>query len=251
MTVAESAVAPTRLGVRWRRALAINVIGLGMLTWLATQLWTGTVFGLGAGLVVQGQKSQFNTAKLSTTNVGFGIMPIKVSDGAGGSTDKYVLRMGFAGGTLDGFCISQTQSLLGVPFTIRITSRDNALNVADVTGKNVQFDVTEVSSTNTPNTSGDGIQLRGNVGLGVATQSITTWQSGGTDVVNPLDAPESFTGINGRLFGVDSDVGDLYNLKGDIYDAVIEGPLSIKGLKIEVVQGEASSVGCKSIGIVY
>jgi hypothetical protein len=221
--------------------------GLAVLGWLAYESLVGSVMGLGGlNLVLQGQKSQFSTAKLSTTNVGFGITPIKA-----GTSTKYVLRMGFADGTLDGFCLSQTQRILGADFTIRLTSRDGGLNVADVAGRNVQFDVTSVTSTNTPNTSGDGIVLRGNVALGVATQSITTWQSGGVDVANPLDAPESFTGINGRLFGVDSDVGDLYNLKGDIYDAVIEGPLTIKNLKIEVLPGSAASNGCKSTPIIY
>jgi hypothetical protein len=124
--------------------------------------------------------------------------------------------------------------------------------MSDIRGKNVQFDVTHVTSTNAPNTSGNGIALRGNVALGVATQSMTTWADGvGVDVVNPLDGPESYAGINGRLFGIDSDVGDLYNLKGDIYDAVIEGPLDIDNLKIEVLPGSSATLGCRNIPIVY
>ena len=237
----------SRPGVRWGRASLPLLAGLAVLAWFAYQAAWGSVMGLGGlNLVTQGQKSEFSTARLSTTNVGFGMTPIKA-----GTSTKYVLRMGFAAGTLDGFCLSQTESILGADFTVRLTSRDGAINVADVAGRNVQFDVTSVSSTNTPNASGDGIALRGNVSLGVTTQTITTWQNGGVDVVNPLDAPESFTGVNGRLFGVDSDVGDLYNLKGDIYDAVIEGPITIKNLKIEVVPGSAATNGCKAVPIVY
>ncbi len=242
--------AVARMGTRWRRVAVMNVGAFAVLGWMVSQLWTGTVMGLGAGLVVQGEKSQFSSAKLSTTNVGLGVVPITLRSGSGDST-KYVLRMGFANGTLDGFCVSQTESFLGVDYTIRITAGGNDINVTDVSGKNVQLDATAVTSTNLPNTNGNGVLLRGNVELGVAVQSVTTWQSGGVDVVNPLDGPESYTGINGRLFSVDSDVGDLYNVKGDLYDAVIEGPVNLKKLKIEVVPGGAAAQGCKNLPIKY
>ena len=200
---------------------------------------------------MQGEKSEFSTAKLSTTNVGIGMVPITLTRADGTTTSKQVLRMGFANGTLDGFCFSQTQSFAGLPFTVRVTSRGNDLNVADVSGRNVQFDITSATSAGSPNTSGNGILLRGNVELGVTSQSITTWQAGGVNVVNPLDGPESYAGLNGRLFGVDSDVGDMYNLKGDIYDAIIEGPINVKNLGIAVVPGNAASQGCKSRAIPY
>lgn len=240
----------SRTGTRWRRVAVMNLCAFSVLGWMVSQLWTGTVMGLGAGLVIQGQKSQFSSARLSTTNVAFGVMPITLRSGSGDST-RYVLRMGFANGTLDGFCVSQTESFLGVDYTIRITSGGNDINVTDVSGKNVQLDATTVTSTNLPNTNGNGVALRGNVELGVAVQSVTTWQAGGVDVVNPLDGPESYSGINGRLFSVDSDVGDLYNIKGDLYDAVIEGPVNLKKLKIEVVPGGAAAQGCKNLPIKY
>jgi hypothetical protein len=234
-------------GVRWGRAALPLLVGLATLAWFAYEAVCGSVMGLGGpNLVMQGRSAEFSTARLSTTNVGFGIVPIKA-----GSSTRYVLRMAFASGSLDGFCLSQTQSILGADFTIRVTSRDGAVDVADLTGRNIQFDVTSLTSTNAPNPSGDGIALRGNVSLGLATQTLTTWQSGGVDVVNPLDAPESFAGINGRLFGIDSDVGDVYNVKGDIYDSVIEGPITIKNLQLEVVPGSAASSGCKALPIVY
>lgn len=239
-------------GVRWRRATALSLVGLALLGGLATLMSSGTTWALGGpNLVLQGQKSEFSTARLSTTNVGFGIVPIQVQTGTGEET-RYVLRMGFADGSLDGFCLSQTEQVLGIDWTVRVTSRDDAINVADVSGKNVQFDITSVTSTNTPNTSGNGITLRGNVALGVASQAITTWtDSTGNAVVNPLEGPNDFTGVNGRLFGVDSDVGELYNLKGDIYDAVIEGPLQVKNLRIDVVRSSQDTAGCKAGPIIY
>lgn len=239
-------------GVRWRRATALNLVGLALLGCIATLMSSGTTWGLGGpNLVLQGKKSEFSTAKLSTTNVGFGIVPIQVQTGTGKET-RYVLRMGFAAGSLDGFCLSQTERILGTDWTVRVTSHDDVLDVADVSGKNVQFDITSATSTSTPNTSGNGIALRGNVALGVASQAITTWTDGtGNAVVNPLEGPDDFTGVNGRLFGVDSDVGELYNVKGDIYDAVIEGPLTIKNLRIEVVRGSQDTAGCKARPIIY
>ncbi|KQY57049.1 MULTISPECIES: DUF6230 family protein [unclassified Nocardioides] len=241
-----------RMGVRWRRAAGMNLVGMGLLAYMVSQLWTGTVMGLGAGLVFSGKQSQFSSAKLSTTNVGIGVVPVQLRDAASQTASKYALRMGFAGGTLDGFCVSQTESILGQDWTIRLTARDNQLNVNDVSGKNVQFDVSNVTSSSAPNTSGNGIVLRGNVALGVTPQTITTWKdAGGVDAVNPLDAPETYAGTNGRLFGIDSDVGDLYNVKGELYDAVIEGPLSLKNLKIEVLHASAATAGCKNIPIVY
>jgi hypothetical protein len=239
--------------VRWRRSIAIQFVGLLAIGALGTQMAGNRIMGLGGlNLVVQGQKAQFNTAKLSTTNVGFGIVPLQARTPTGDAT-KYALRMGFANGSLDGFCLSQSKDFGGIlgTWTIRLTSRDNTLNSFDVTGHNVQFDVTQASSAASPNTSGNGIKLSGNVALGVSTQTITTWQSGGADVPNPLDAPEDYSGIDGRLFAIDSDVGDLYNLKGDIYDAIIQGPINIKNLTIEVLHDTAANVGCKNISIVY
>jgi len=244
---------PRRTGTRWRTSLTLQAIGVAALLGLGSQMWAGRVMGLGGlGLVVQDQKAQFNTARLHTTNVGFGIVPI-TSRSTSGDATKYALRMGFANGALDGFCLSQSKDFGGVlgTWTIRLTSRDTVTNSYDVAGQNVQFDVTSASSAGTPNTSGNGITLAGNVALGVAPQTITTWQSGGVDVTNPLDAPEDYTAIDGRLFGIDSDVGDLYNVKGDIYDAIIQGPINIKGLKIEVLHDTAANVGCKNIPIVY
>lgn len=240
-----------RSGVRWRRAAALNLVGLFLLGGIATLMSSGTTWGLGGPtLVLQGKKSEFSTAKLSTTDVGFGIVPIQVQTGTGQET-RYVLRMGFAAGSLDGFCLSQTEQILGMDWTVRVTSHDDAVNVADVSGKNVQFDVTSATSTSSPNTSGNGIVLRGNVALGVATQAITTWtDSAGNAIANPLEAPEDFTGVNGRLFGVDSDVGDLYNVKGDLYDAVIEGPLTVKNLRIDIVRGSQDTAGCKARPII-
>ncbi|UUZ61469.1 DUF6230 family protein [Nocardioides sp. B-3] len=161
-----------RLGVRWGRATSMSLLGIGCTALLAVQSVSSSVFGPGgATLVVQGQKAEFSTAKLSTSNVGFGMIPIRLRP-SGASTDgtadvnKYVLRMGFAAGALDGFCFSQTETIAGLPFTIRVISGSNDLNVTDVGGKNVQFDVTTASSSAAPNTSGNGIALRGNVSPG-------------------------------------------------------------------------------------
>lgn len=246
-----------RHGVRWRRWLAIEGAGVAMLAVLGSQMWSGRVMGLGGtSLVVEGQAAQFSTSRLSTTNVGFAMVPISVGSASGSTSKKYVLRMGFANGSLDGFCLSQSKDfgVLGT-WTIRITAKDGTFNAAaansDVVGSNVQFDVTGATSAGTPNPAGNGITLSGNVQLGVAAQSITTWTSGGSLAYNPLDAPTDFDGIDGRLFGIDADAGNLYNLKGDIYDAIIQGPINIKGLKIEVLHDTAANVGCKAVPIVY
>lgn len=242
----------TRCGTRWRRAALINLAGVIILAWFISQMWTGRVLGLGGGLVIQGQKAQFNSAQLNATDVAFAIVPIQLRSGTSGTTNQNVLRFGLAAGKLDGFCISQSKSFLGVDYTLRLTSRNGALGSFDVVGKNLQFDVTTTTSTTSP-ASGDGIQLKGNVALGVTSQSVSTWMNAaGTQLEdNPLDGPGNYTGVNGRLFGVNSSNADLYNLKGDIYDAIIEGPININNLKVEVVPGNAAAEGCKNIPIVY
>ncbi|MGK2876083.1 MAG: DUF6230 family protein, partial [Nocardioides sp.] len=195
---------------------------------------------------------QFNTAQLSTTDVAFAMTPLTLRSGTSGTSTQYALRFGFAQGMLDGFCISQSKSILGLDYTIRITARNGSTGSFDVTGNKLQFDVTTVSSTSSP-ANGNGIQLKGDVQLGVTAQSVTTWKNaaGTADEPNPLEGPSSYTDINGRLWGVDSSNADLYNLKGDIYDAIIEGPIDVKNLKIEVLPGSAASQGCKNIPIVY
>ncbi len=245
-------VAGGRYGARWKRMLAVNLFGVAILAWFTTQMLTGRVFGLGAGLVVQSGAAQFSTAQLNTTNVAFAVVPISKRSGTSGTSEQYILRFGFAQGKLDGFCLSQTKSILGSDYTIRLTARDGATGSFDLIGKNVQFDVTSATSTSSP-AAGNGIQLKGDVALGGTAQSVTTWldSAGTADEPNPLDGPGSYSGINGRLFAVDSSNADLFNLKGDIYDAIIQGPVDIKNLKIEVVKASAATAGCKNIDIVY
>lgn len=247
----ERPVAAVRRGVRWRRAALINAIGVGLIVWFASQMWMGRVAGLGSNLVIQTNKAQFNTAQINAADVAFAMTPIQVRTGASGTSTKYVLRFGFGSGKLDGFCLSQSKSILGIDYTLRISARDGSTGSFDVTGKNVQFDVTSVNSSSSP-AAGSGILLKGDVGLNVSQQSVSTYKdAGGGDIPNPLDGPADYTGINGKLFGVDSSNADLYNLKGDIYDAIIEGPIDVKNLKIEVIPGSAAAQGCKNIAISY
>ena len=84
---------------------------------------------------------------------------------------------------------------------------------------NVQFDVTAMRGNST------GVNLDGMVHLGIAASDVTTLPG----IDNPLGAP---TGPG--YFGIDATKGDLFAVKGWLYNAEIGGPMNLKDLSIQV-----------------
>lgn len=141
-----------------------------------------------------------------------------------------MLSAGFATGTLDGFCLSQVQSLPVIgDVVVRVTAGDGDASTREIDAVNVQFDVVQLRGRNA------GVNLDGMVHIGVASQDITTL----TGVDNPLGAP---LGIG--WFGIDATKGDIHEAKGFLYDAEIGGPINLPNLRISVLPRSAGGTEC-------
>ncbi|HSV38955.1 MAG TPA: DUF6230 family protein [Nocardioidaceae bacterium] len=219
-------------GTRWGRTNALVLIALLVIAGIVVAVKQQVI---AANLVFQSSTSQLATSAIDGSDVGFGVVRMTRSTGSGGGTDvKNVLRGGFANGKLDGLCVSQVQSILGVNMTLKITAGDGVLGTYEIQGSNALFDIVSIRGTNGSN--GSGINMDGRAQFGLAASDVTTTKTNGVFDINPLEADQG-TG----WFGIDADKGNLYNIRGTIYDGVIGGPFSLPNLSITVTPGTS---GC-------
>lgn len=211
---------PTRLGTRWTLATPMIVIGFCLTGLLLSLVWTNV---LASSLVYQGTPAKFSTSRVSGENVAFGVTDMSYKNGDGSTGTRKVLRAGFATSRLNGFCLSQIQSLPGIGnVTVKISAGDGNASTREIEAVNVQFDVQQLRG------NGTGVNMDGVVQIGLGAADVTTLPG----VDNPFDAQ---LGIG--HFGIDAAAGDIYLVKGLLHNAEIGGPLSLPGLKITAVPG--------------
>jgi len=218
-------------GTRWGRTNALALVAFLVIAGIVVAVKQQVI---AASLVFQSSTSQLATSAIDGSDVGFGVVRMTRSDASGGTDIKNVLRGGFADGKLDGLCVSQVQSILGVNMTLKITAGDGVLGTYEIQGSNALFDIVTIRGTN--GTNGSGINMDGRAQFGLAASDVTTTKTNGSFDVNPLEADQG-TG----WFGIDADKGNLYNIRGNIYDGVIGGPFSLPNLSITVTPGTS---GC-------
>ncbi|KGN34414.1 hypothetical protein N802_12745 [Knoellia sinensis KCTC 19936] len=220
---------PTRAahGTRWGRAAFVALPALALMGGTLGMLKSNVI---ASQITVQKGTAEFSTGRVHGDVVAMGIVTVPVSTGvAGQSTPKPVLRTGFAGANLNGFCFSQIQQLAGVNWTIKVTSGDDNPNTFESTGKNIVFDVTEIRGTSDP-----GINLDGLVEIGPRASSLRTIPDPNDPTKfldNPLEAPTT-----GNYLGIQASIGELYQLRGKVYDMQIGGPLNLPNLDITVTR---------------
>lgn len=223
-------------GTRWGRSSVLGVAALLVIAGILVAVQKRVV---ALNIVVQSGTSQLATSGIDGSDVGFGVIPITRSTGSGGTDTRNVLRGGFANGKMDGLCLSQTQSILGAPYTLKITAGDGVLGTYEIAGTNALFDIVSIRGTGSSN--GNGINMDGRAQFGLTAFDVTTTKTDGAFDVNPLGSVQG-TG----WFGIDADKGNLYNLRGTIYDGVIGGPFSLPNLAISVQPG---TIGCDAAPI--
>ncbi|MFT4264300.1 MAG: DUF6230 family protein [Nocardioides sp.] len=212
--------AELRQGTRWGRAGLLALASFGVLGWIVGQAASGA---LAVQLNVDSQSSPaaFSTTLLEGPDIAFGAAAGSVD----GSTTP-VLRAGVSDATLNGFCLSQTQSLgvLG-DITVKVTAGDDS-GKADITANYATFDLTTIRA------AGEGVVLGGWNQIGVASTDVTTIDQNGAPYPNPLDAPT--TGYGEGWFGIDSDQGAVHNIKGRLYSAQVIGNITLPHLKVNL-----------------
>ena len=213
-----------RHGTRWGRAAIMAAAGIGVIVAMASLvlqhvLATYVVFN------TQSTPASFNTSALVGQDVGFGMVPANVN-GSG----KAVLRAGFATASLDGFCLSKSETIAGLTIVVKITAGNNAPGTSgDITANNVSFDLPSFKA------SGSGIAMSGMDQIGLTTDDITTTRTGGAYDINPLGGP--LTRYGQGWVGIDASQGTFTQLKGKIYSAEIQGSINLPHLSITTSPG--------------
>lgn len=219
---------PQTFGTAWPRAAAMIVLAASLLGGLVLLMANRVV---ATSFTVQGSTAEFSSSRVAGQDVGFGMAVITTKSAGGSTASPKVLSAGFGVGSLDGLCMSQKQTLPLGSVTIMIVAGDGDPATTEISANNVQFDVTSLRG------SGQGVRLDGIVQIGVASSDITTVSG----LANPLQAP---TGTG--YWGIDATAGDLSNLRGSLYDAQINGAVSLPNLKITVTPGGA---GCAATAL--
>ena len=233
----------THHGTRWRRMTALLGAGLGTLGALATLTWHQAL-GFETTLVIQDGNATFSSSQITADDAAFGMAPVRLGNG----TWKNVLRAGFASASLDGLCVSKTETVVGgIKYTLKLTSGDSGTGL-ETKAANAALDVTTLR--------GASIDLQGSTQLGQATTDLTTAPGTAPYLANPFGVPSTYDGgwfgpgatgpqaysgtgngghVNGQGFtGIDATRGSLRRVYGQLWQAQVTGNITLPNLKIAV-----------------
>jgi hypothetical protein len=239
------------MGTRWGRSSLSMGAGFGILGGFAVAVWTSS-FGLDASMIIQNEGVSFATSRLVATDAGLGMTVMKGQDG----NSRNLLRAGFAGATMNGLCISKTETIAGLPMTIVLTSGDGDNASNEISAANAAFDIIELQA------KGSGVQLQGSVQIGLSTPDVTTVPGTAPFSSNALGQQNSaFTGgllenydssiwnanansgrMNGHGFtGIDATKATITTAYGKLLSAQVVGSVTLPNMKIAILPGTAQS----------
>lgn len=234
----------TRHGTRWGRMAAALVASLGTLGALASLTWNHA-FGLDSTIIIQDGNATFSSSQIMADDAAFGMAPVRLGNG----TWKNVLRAGFATATLNGLCISKTETVAGlVKYTIKLTAGDGTAAL-ESRANNAALDVTSLR--------GAGINLQGSTQIGQASTDLTTAPGAAPYEANPFTVPKTYDGgyfgpgatgpnaysssgngghVNGQGYtGIDATRGSLTTVYGQLWQAQVSGAITLPNLTIKVL----------------
>ncbi|MFW6868537.1 DUF6230 family protein [Nocardioides sp. CPCC 206347] len=240
----ETTADAVRHGTRWKRLAGALTASLGTLAALASITWQNA-FGIDATIIIQDGNATFSASQINANDAAFGMAPVRLGNG----NWKNVLRAGFATATLDGLCISKTETLAGlVKYTIKLTAGDGTAAL-ESRANNATLDVTTLR--------GAAISLQGSTQLGQATTDLTTIPGTAPYEANPFGVPQTWGGgffgpgaagpnaysesgngghVNGQGFtGIDATRGTLTSVYGQLWQAQVSGDVTLPNLSIKVL----------------
>ncbi|WP_418057742.1 DUF6230 family protein [Pimelobacter simplex] len=235
--------ATPRHGTRWRRTAGALAVSFAALAGLGTATWH-EAFGFDARIIVQDGNATFSSSRITADDAAFGMAPVRLGNG----TWKNLLRAGFARASLDGLCVSKTESLGPIKVTLKLTAGDGT-SAAEITAANAALDVTSLR--------GAGINLQGSTQIGQATTDLTTAPGAPPYTANPFGVPATYDGgfyrpdgtgpqaysgtgngghVNGQGFtGIDATRGALTQVYGQLWQAQVTGDITLPNLVIKVL----------------
>lgn len=234
----------TRHGTRWGPMAGALATSLGTLAALASMTWNHA-FGLDSTIIIQDGNATFSSSQITADDAAFGMAPVRLGNG----TWKNVLRAGFATATLNGLCISKTETVAGlVKYTIKLTAGDGT-GALESRANNAALDVTSLR--------GAGINLQGSTQIGQASTDLTTAPGAAPYLANPFGVPQTWDGgffgpgttgpnaysatgngghTNGQGYtGIDATRGSLTAAYGQLWQAQVSGDITLPNLTIKVL----------------
>jgi hypothetical protein len=200
-------------GTRWGVLLKLLVPALAVVIGLATAMMRGV---LATSFVAEGGTLQLTTSGLKGDGVA--ILLQKVPKGIG-TKNSYDARVGIAHGRINGLCITQRVSILGVDFTLKVTGGDNDPSTYELSANGVFMDAR----------SADGkIYAYGHTEVNKNAASVVAGDSG-----------MQLGGSNQR-FGIQAEQAKLTEVQAIVHDIQIPGSLEASPLHISFEQGDAS-----------
>lgn len=242
------ATAEKELGTRWPLAIAGLLLGFLLLGAMLLAMRSPILQAFSAQLVIQKGSGSFSADRIVAQDAAFGTAMV---DTSADSTTAWrpVLRAGFASASIYNFCFSKTEKIpvLGASWTIFLRGGKPGESTPSVTANSAAFDVTKLRSNSDP-----GILLQGSAQIGLSTTDLTTLPGTAPYTSDPFGVPPDFdpnwytASVNGGrdngqgYTGIDATKADLSDVYGDIWQAQIEGDISLKGMQISVVAGATS-----------
>ncbi len=234
----------TAYGTRWGRASVAMVIGIGLLATLLTAMRTELISAFDSTITINNGNATFASSRIYAADAGFGTAVVGRQDGG----TQPVLRAGFASATMNGFCLTKTESVpLVGDVTFHLQSGDGNASTSEISARSAAFDITYLRAASSP-----GIDLKGSTQIGLATTDLTTTPGTAPFDANPFEVPKTFDPRwysssrngghnNGQGYtAIDATTADLNMVYGDIWQAQIEGDIALPDLRIRVVPGKVS-----------
>lgn len=235
-------------------------LGLALLGGMIAFTWSPLAArAFDASLKIQGGSATFSSSEIYAKDAAFGTAVVTAPSAPNGLP---VLRAGFASASMNGFCLTKTESFPVIgSLTLKLTSGDDNPTVeTDIDNGNREirsnvaaFDITYL------NASKGGIYLDGVTQIGLATPDLTTYSqawtanhaatpNGAPYQANPFGADlgntassgdwyDSGTGtrLNGQGYtGIDATAASLKKVYGNIWQAQLEGAISLPRLNIQI-----------------
>lgn len=229
--------AQPRMGTRWGRALFVMGAAFAALGSFTVLLVPSVFAGTNGSLRIQNVPMDFSSARIQATDVAFGVTPVTSVNANGTTTERAVLRSGFAVASLKGLCVSRTETVkLPLGGSVDVLFKLSVPDTHTVQARSASFDLTSLRGD-----GATGIQLRGSAQIGQATADLTTLPGVKPFEANPLGAPTVNNGYGWT--GIDASSGDLHNVSGKLWQAQISGDIGLPKLSIKV-HPSGTEAGC-------
>lgn len=204
-------------GTRWGTMLKAFVPAVGLVGVTSALIFNGVI---AASFVAESGTLRLTTSGLRANNIAIALQDVpKGGSGAG----RFDARIAAGDATINGLCFTQSVSILGVPFTLKVTGGDNDPSTYEVHATGLVLDATGAQGQ---------IILNGHTEVNKNAASLTVGNSG----INVSGDPQRF--------GLQADSAVLKQVTAIVHDIDVPNALTVPTLKISVEPGDPSANEC-------